>query len=359
MLQGWPCPRPRTCPRPGTLPILCSAVFFRETWAAAPRWGGLAAVSAFSEKLPEAKSFFLPSCQASLASQCSGIQKRCRVFAISGGGKRSSAGKGQGLWQNGPSGALQTFPGGRNAVLGKCRVLGTVAAPPHQLPPPQLGQNHLQGHFHQLSSQQAEATSLSQLPGSILGENHQSWVPPAFWTPNLTELCVFGSQRPLRAGSGGTGEATVGEGCFSLIYSSYYLQQTEVSKNPRPSICHLPPTDKYSSLAHFYFFLAPQPWLGDGALNAQPGSGSPRIPGFTPVFPFPGTSAGKGTPPPAPVRCWEGCWCGFWVARGGPGAPTGSAAPTRSLPSSHLPRRTQPRLSPHANQPPTPFPHAP
>lgn len=57
MLQGWPCPRPRTCPRPGTLPILCSAAFFRETWAASPHWGGSAAVSAFSENLPEAKSF--------------------------------------------------------------------------------------------------------------------------------------------------------------------------------------------------------------------------------------------------------------------------------------------------------------
>lgn len=89
--------------------------------------------------------------------------------------------------------------------------------------------------------------------GSILCGNHQSWAPAASWTPSLAELCVFGSQRPLRAGAVAPGRQLLG-GCFSLIYSSYYLQQTEVSKNPRPSICHLPPTDKYSSLAHLFLF---------------------------------------------------------------------------------------------------------
>lgn len=80
-------------------------------------------------------------------------------------------------------------------------------------------------------------------------------------------------------------------------------------------------------------------------------------PGFAPVFPFPGTTARKGTPLVAPARCWEGCWCGFgvcWVAQGGPG---GSHSQRRQRcphaqlaelapPTPHTPRA--PRLSPHA-----------
>lgn len=142
----------------------------------------LAAVSAFAEKLREAKSFSFHLVRPARLPWHSGTRKRRRAFAIWGGGKRSSAGKGQGLWQNGPSRALQTSPGGKNAVLGKCRALATVAAPPHQLPPPQQGQNHLQGHFHQLSSQQAEATSLFPVAWLCSG-----WKPPKLSTCSLLD----------------------------------------------------------------------------------------------------------------------------------------------------------------------------
>lgn len=172
---------------------------------------------------------------------------------MSGGGKRSGAGKGQGLWQNGPPGTLQTFQGGRNAVLGKCRVLVTVDAPPHRLPPAQLGQNHLQGHFHQLSSQHPEATSLSWFLAPFYVETTKAGhLQPLGHQALLNFVCLGPRGRCVRERWHRGGNCW--EGCFSLIYSSYYLQQTEVSKNPRPSICHLPPTDKYSSLAHLFLF---------------------------------------------------------------------------------------------------------
>lgn len=80
-------------------------------------------------------------------------------------------------------------------------------------------------------------------------------------------------------------------------------------------------------------------------------------PGFAPVFPYPGTTARKGTPLVAPARCWEGCWCGFgvcWVAQGGPGGSHSrrrQRCPHAQLaelapPTPHTPRA--PRLSPHA-----------
>lgn len=173
------------------------------------------------------------------------------MFAISGGGKRSSAGKGQGLWQNAPPGTLQTFQGGRNAMLGECRVLVTVDAPPRQLPRP-------------LSPTQLPAPR-GHIPFPVAWL-HSGWKPPKLGISSLfghqallNFVCLGPRGRCVRERWHRGGNCR--EGCFSLIYSSYYLQQTEVPKNPRPSICHLPPTDKYSSLAHHFFFLAPQPWL--------------------------------------------------------------------------------------------------
>lgn len=152
------------------------------------------------------------------------------------------------------------------------------------------------------------------------------------------------------------------EGCFSLIYSSYYLQQTEISKNPRPSICHLPPTDKYSSLAHHFFFSSPALAWGWGPKCAAR-LGEPQNPRIRSSFPIPSHNSREGHTSLCPstvlggMLVWlRGSWV-CWVAHGGPGAPAspaagaGSAAPTRSLPSSHLPRRT--RRAPHAC-PPTP-----
>lgn len=57
----------------------------------------LAAVSAFAEKLREAKSFSFHLVRPARLPWHSGTRKRRRAFAIWGGGKRSSAGKGQGL----------------------------------------------------------------------------------------------------------------------------------------------------------------------------------------------------------------------------------------------------------------------
>lgn len=89
---------------------------------------------------------------------------------------------------------------------------------------------------------------------------HSGWKPPKLGTcslfghqASLNFVCLGPRGRCVRERRHRGGNCW--EGCFSLIYSSYYLQQTEVSKNPRPSICHLPPTDKYSSLAHLFFFF--------------------------------------------------------------------------------------------------------
>lgn len=76
VLQGWPCPRARTCPQPGTLPINCSTAAFWETWGASPNWGGLPAVSPFLRTYQKQKAFS-PILSGQPGSSVFGDQKSC------------------------------------------------------------------------------------------------------------------------------------------------------------------------------------------------------------------------------------------------------------------------------------------
>lgn len=209
MLQGWPCPQPRTCPRPGTLPILCSAVFFRETWAASPPWGGLAAVSAFSQKLPEAKSFSFHLVRPARLPGAQGPKSdvaclRCREEEEERCWERAGSVAKWSPWDSANLPRRKECRAGEMQSAGNCGCSSTQASPssagpeppPRPLTPTQLPAPR--GHIPFLVS------------GSILCGNHQSWAPAASWTPRLAELCVFGSQRPLRAGAVALGRQLLG-----------------------------------------------------------------------------------------------------------------------------------------------------
>lgn len=75
VLQGWPRPRARTCPHPGTLPRQPQRSGSLGNLGSISKSGWLTSSFTVSENLPEAKSFFFHLVRPAPASQCLGTKK--------------------------------------------------------------------------------------------------------------------------------------------------------------------------------------------------------------------------------------------------------------------------------------------